>query len=50
MICPAQSNPADYYMRVLSVNYPKTENDENHVAAILNHYNSNISSRIKEEA
>jgi hypothetical protein len=47
MICPAQSNPADYYMRVLSVNYPKSEDDEKHVSAILNHYKQNIEPRIK---
>jgi len=28
MICPSRTNPSDYYMRILSVNYPKTEEDE----------------------
>ena len=49
MICPAQSNPADFYMRVLSVNYPKTDDDDKHVSAILTHYNQNIALSIKQE-
>ena len=39
MICPTTSNPADYFMRVLTVNYPKTEEEDTHVAAVVNHYN-----------
>jgi len=26
-------------MRVLTVNYPKTEEEDAHVAAVVNHYN-----------
>jgi hypothetical protein len=26
--CPVTSNPADYFMRILSVNYPKQQEDE----------------------
>jgi len=26
--CPTFSNPADYFMRVLTINYPKETNDE----------------------
>jgi len=29
--CPKFANPADFYMRVLTVNYPKGENDEKKV-------------------
>ena len=25
--CPKNSNPADFYMKVLSINYPKTDKD-----------------------
>jgi hypothetical protein len=25
--CPGQTNPTDYFMRILSINYPKTEED-----------------------
>lgn len=38
MICPLQSNPADFYMRVLSVNYPKQASDEARVQEIVYHY------------
>jgi hypothetical protein len=26
--CPSRSNPADYFMRILSINYPKKPEDE----------------------
>ena len=50
MICPASSNPADFYMKVLAVNYPKTEDDDRQVAAVVNHYNRNIEPTILKEA
>ena len=40
MSCPRSSNPADFYMRILSVNYPKHEEDENYIK-IFNDYYSN---------
>jgi len=27
-LCPIQSNPSDYFMKVLAVNYPKKLEDE----------------------
>ena len=38
LTCPIQSNPSDYFMRILSVNYPKTEDDEKHIELINSHY------------
>ena len=33
-----QSNPGDYFMKVLTVNYPKTEVDEKHISFLNDHY------------
>jgi hypothetical protein len=38
ILCPLRSNPADFYMRVLSVNYPKTSEDEEKIKTVVNHY------------
>jgi len=32
-------NPVDVYMRVLSINYPKGEEEENKIKALCNRYN-----------
>ena len=37
-VCPIHSNPADYFMRVLSVSYPKTSDDENLIKTLTSHY------------
>lgn len=37
--CPRFSNPADFYMRILSVEYPKTEKDEKKIKYLLDKYN-----------
>ena len=50
MVCPSQTNPADYYMRVLAVNYPKQEADEKQVKFIVDHYEKNIAGNIMKEA
>jgi ABC-2 type transporter len=42
MNCPIHSNPADYYMRILSVNYPKHEEDETHIKIFTDHYDNNL--------
>ena len=31
-------NPCDFYMKELSVNYPKTEEDETRLAKLISHY------------
>jgi ABC-2 type transporter len=33
-VCPGQTNPADYYMRILSINYPKTKADDEKIEKI----------------
>ncbi len=50
MICPSQTNPADYYMRVLAVNYPKQKEDDEQVKFIVDHYEKNIAENIMKEA
>ena len=40
--CPIHSNPADYYMRILSVNYPKHEEDERQVKIFTDHYDNSM--------
>jgi len=38
--CPRHSNPSDYFMKILSINYPKKEEDEEKIKQILSHYHS----------
>lgn len=38
LVCPMLVNPTDFFMKILSVNYPKQEEDEVKIKAILNHY------------
>jgi hypothetical protein len=33
-VCPGQTNPADFYMRILSINYPKTKADDEKIEKI----------------
>jgi ABC-type multidrug transport system ATPase subunit len=40
--CPTRSNPADYFMKVLTVNYPKAESDEAHISNLFDHYNKSL--------
>jgi hypothetical protein len=40
--CPIRANPADFFMKVLSVNYPKLDEDNIKIKTILDHYNTNI--------
>ena len=47
LVCPTHSNPSDYFMRVLSVNYPKTEDDERHIEIINGHYQSTLAPQIQ---
>jgi ABC-type multidrug transport system ATPase subunit len=41
---PTFSNPADTYMRILAVNFPKTEKDERKLA----YFNSNYDKKLKQ--
>jgi hypothetical protein len=50
LTCPLRTNPADFYMRVLSVNYPKSENDERQVKHIVNHYQKHIAPDINNQS
>jgi hypothetical protein len=47
--CPLRTNPADYFMRVLSVNYPVSEEDKIKVDSIVQHYQDNIGCNIMKE-
>jgi hypothetical protein len=49
MVCPLQTNPADFYMRVLSVNYPKQPSDEARVQEIVKQYQTQIEGHILED-
>ena len=40
--CPNRSNPGDYFMKVLTVNYPKTEVDEHHITTLNDHYTKGL--------
>ena len=47
MVCPTRTNPADFYMRVLSVNYPKQPSDEEKVQDIVTFYEKNMADEVK---
>eukprot|EP00347_Sterkiella_histriomuscorum_P009865 403339578 len=47
--CPKYKNPADYYMKEFSVNYPKSEADENKIAHLRDSYNSRMADSVKNE-
>jgi len=40
--CPTRSNPADYFMKVLTVNYPKGEEDEKQIQNIYQFYGKTL--------
>eukprot|EP00347_Sterkiella_histriomuscorum_P021229 403334750 len=48
--CPKFANPADFFMRVLTVNYPKTPSDEKKVSYLKLQYDQNIRSQSVKEA
>ncbi|TNV81788.1 hypothetical protein FGO68_gene14291 [Halteria grandinella] len=43
--CPIHSNPADFFMKILSVNYPKTEEDEKVIKTLVNGYDTKYSTK-----
>lgn len=40
--CPSRSNPADFFMKVLTVNYPKEKEDEEKIQNIHQHYTKDL--------
>ncbi|TNV86565.1 hypothetical protein FGO68_gene1560 [Halteria grandinella] len=42
LVCPMLVNPTDFFMKILSVNYPKLEEDEAKIKIILNHYEQSL--------
>jgi len=46
---PTFSNPADTYMRILAVNYPKSDKDLKKLAFFNKYYNSRIKSYVQNE-
>jgi hypothetical protein len=49
MKCPPFSNPADYFMRITSVNYPKGPDDEQTINHLKNSYDKMILPQLKED-
>lgn len=47
---PTYGNPADYYMRILGVNFPKTEKDERKLKFLNSGYETHLTESIKEES
>jgi hypothetical protein len=40
--CPSMTNPADYFMKILTVNYPKTPCDEEKIEYLVDKYENII--------
>lgn len=36
--CPTYANPCDFFMKILSINYPKEKEDDNKVAFLKEKY------------
>lgn len=49
MQCPVTSNPADFFMKILSINYPKQEEDEGRIKVLNEHYRTQSQHAIKSE-
>eukprot|EP00347_Sterkiella_histriomuscorum_P001693 403371041 len=47
--CPTFSNPADYFMRVLSINYPKQDSDEKKIKFLCDSYEEKLKSVANKE-
>ncbi len=45
-ICPTMSNPADFYMKILSVNYPKGEEEEKKIGFLMSSYNEKLAPKV----
>lgn len=46
---PKYSNPADFFLKLLSVNYPKTIEDEKKVTKLLGDYKNLMSPAIEAD-
>jgi hypothetical protein len=46
---PQFTNPADFFMKILSVHYPKTAEDDAHVEFLTRNYRTLIESSVKAE-
>lgn len=40
--CPTFANPSDFYMKVLTINYPKEDNDEKKIAFLVENYEDSL--------
>jgi hypothetical protein len=50
LYCPTFANPADYYMKRLTVNYPKQEYDERKVKFLKSKYEEKLEMNLATEA
>lgn len=48
-MCPRFANPADFFMKVLSVQYPKKEADIKKIEFLKNAYDEKIAANLKSE-
>lgn len=44
---PRFANPADFYMKILTINYPKQSNDEMKIEFMVNNYKSKCLPRLQ---
>ena len=40
--CPKYANPADYYMKILTINFPIDVNDEKKIKFLIGKYEENL--------
>eukprot|EP00347_Sterkiella_histriomuscorum_P020475 403337662 len=48
--CPKFANPADFFMRILTINYPKTEKDEEKIQFLNEKYNQILQHNLESES
>lgn len=47
--CPRFANPADFFMKILSINYPIAEEDQNKIAFFKKSYDEHIIPKLNSE-
>eukprot|EP00347_Sterkiella_histriomuscorum_P007150 403350075 len=50
ILCPKFANPADFFMRILTINYPKTEKDEEKIQFLNEKYNLILQHNLQSES
>ena len=48
-VCPPYSNPADYFMKAFSVNYPLKDDDKNKIELLKSSYEERMAKTVEKD-